>query len=595
MSVIGRALFGAERRSYWWPHIAQAMAGTANTTGKAVTPQSAVGSTAVWAAVRIISESIATLPLRVYERRDGGRTLATEHPLYPLLHDRPNVRQTAVEWREQQLASLLLWGNAYSWIERWPSGRPRWLWPLRADRVTVKVDVTTQSDPVPGLVYVVQTIDGGQVVYPADDVLHVRGLSSDGMLGLSPIAIHRDAVGLEMAEREFAARFFGNNGRPGGVLKVQGRLSNDAAQRLKASWETAHRGLDNAHRVAVLEEGIEWQGMGMPLADAQFVEQRRFSIEEVARIFRVPLHLMGDLQRATFSNIEHQSIEFVTHTIRPWCVRLEQAFNGLLYPSERQSLYTEHAVDALLRGDIKARYEAYAVGRSWGWLSVNEIRALENLNGVGPDGDTLVQPLNYGPLGATTPAPQASPTAQLARAIVEEVEPRRLLPEVGDAEVEVRALGVPSWMRRNCRRGLAWYEQGLAGEGIVARTVREARQMASGSVSEDKVRRMAAWFARHMVDLNAPDADPESDGYPSPGVVAHALWGGGTRAQSERAMRWAKARVAEMDGADAPAEGRASLPDSHEGDVMALGAMAIRALDVPGIAQAIRESLGAER
>ena len=149
-------------------------------------------------------------------------------------------------------------------------------------------------------------------------------------------------------------------------------------------------------------------------------------------------------------------------------------------------------------------------------------------------------------------------------------------------------------MRRNARRGLAWYEQGLAGEGVVARTVREARDMASGSISEDKCRRMAAWFARHMVDLNAPDADPEADGYPSPGVVAHALWGGGTRAQSERAMRWAKARVAEMDGADAPTQGRA-LPDDHEGDVVALGAMAIRALDVPGIAQAIREGLGAER
>jgi HK97 family phage portal protein len=425
MSVIGRVLFGLDRRSYWWPHITQAMAGTANTTGRAITPQAAVGSTAVWAAVRIISESIATLPLRVYERRDGGRVIATEHPLYPLLHDRPNLRQTAVEWREQQLASLLLWGNAYAWIERWPSGRPRWLWPLRADRVTVKVDVTTQADPLPGLVYVVQTLDGGQTVYAADDILHVRGLSSDGMLGLSPISVHRDAVGLEMAEREFAARFFGNNGRPGGVLKVQGKLSNDAAQRLRASWETAHRGLDNAHRVAVLEEGIEWQSMGMPLADAQFVEQRRFSIEEIARIFRVPLHLMGDLTRATYSNIEHQSIEFVVHTIRPWVVRLEQSYNTLLYPSERQSLYVEHAVDGLLRGDLKGRYDAYAVGRQWGWLSVNEIRALENLNSVGADGDTLVQPLNYGPLGNTVALQGTQTPSPLLRALVDEVEARR--------------------------------------------------------------------------------------------------------------------------------------------------------------------------
>jgi len=592
MSVIGRALFGSgENRNYWWPHLAQAMAGNANTTGRPVTPATAVGSTAVWAAVRIISESIATLPLRVYERRNGGRVIATEHPLYPILHDRPNPRQTAVEYREQQLASLLLWGNAYTWIDRYPSGRPRYLWPIRPDRVTARIDVATENDPVPSLVYVVSTHDGGQRVYSADEILHVRGLSSDGLMGLSPIAVHRDAVGLEQAEREFAGRFFGNNGRPGGVLKVAGRLSNDAAVRLKQSWETAHRGLENAHRVAVLEEGIEWQSMGMPLQDAQFVEQRRFSIEEIARIFRVPLHLMGDLQRATYSNIEHQSIEFVVHTIRPWCVRLEQAYATLLYPSERQALYVEHSVDALLRGDIKSRYDAYAVARQWGWLSVNEIRALENLNSVGVDGDSLIQPLNFGPMAGPVPLPNAP----AVRALVEEITHRNALPDDASAGIEMRALGAPGWMRRNARRGLAWHEQGLSGDGIVARTVREAREMAAGTVSEDKARRMAAWFARHMVDLQSPDADPQSDNYPSPGVVAHALWGGGTRPESERAMRWAKARVAELDGADAPmTEGR-TLSGDHEDDVTALVGMAMRSLDVPGIASAIRESLGAEK
>ena len=592
MSVIGRALFGSgENRNYWWPHLAQAMAGNANTTGRPVTPATAVGSTAVWAAVRIISESIATLPLRVYERRNGGRVIATEHPLYPILHDRPNPRQTAVEYREQQLASLLLWGNAYTWIDRYPSGRPRYLWPIRPDRVTARIDVATENDPVPSLVYVVSTHDGGQRVYSADEILHVRGLSSDGLMGLSPIAVHRDAVGLEQAEREFAGRFFGNNGRPGGVLKVAGRLSNDAAVRLKQSWETAHRGLENAHRVAVLEEGIEWQSMGMPLQDAQFVEQRRFSIEEIARIFRVPLHLMGDLQRATYSNIEHQSIEFVVHTIRPWCVRLEQAYATLLYPSERQALYVEHSVDALLRGDIKSRYDAYAVARQWGWLSVNEIRALENLNSVGVDGDSLIQPLNFGPMAG----PVALPDALAVRALVEEITHRNALPDDASADIEMRALGTPGWMRRNARRGLAWHEQGLSGDGIVARTVREAREMAAGTVSEDKARRMAAWFARHMVDLQSPDADPQSDNYPSPGVVAHALWGGGTRPESERAMRWARARVAELDGADAPmTEGR-TLSGDHEDDVTALVGMAMRSLDVPGIASAIRESLGAEK
>jgi len=580
MSAIMRFLQGGEKRALWPWQLGVGM--NDSVTGRAVTPESAIASTAVWASVRVISESLATLPLNVYERLDRGRELRRGHPLYPILHDAPNPKQTAVEFREQQLAALLLWGNAYALIERWPSGRVRWLWPMRPDRVTVRTDVTDEKAPLPGLVYQYQSAFATTVNYPATEVLHVRGLSSDGLVGLSPIQVHRQAVEVEQAEREFAGRFFGNNARPGGILKTQGRLSADAATRLKASWENTHRGLDNAHRVAILEEGLDWVPMSMPLNDAQFIEQRRFSLEEIARIFRVPLHMVGDLSRATFSNIEHQSIEFVTHTIRPWAVRLEQSINSnLFFPSEIGTFYAEHSLDALLRGDVASRYAAYAIGRQWGWLSSNDVRERENLNPI-DGGDVYLSPMNMVDQSAG-----AVPASDLAVAMRSQV-------------IELRgAISVPDWMRGNARRGLAWHEKGLSGDGVTDQTLREARAMIAGTVSEDKARRMSAWFARHMGDLDAPSASPDSPDYPSPGVVAHALWGGGNRAQSERAERWAQNRVAELDNQSGMMrsqlphpEPRETIPPGLDGDVIAILRLAYDELGVPQMAQAIREALG---
>ena len=510
-----------------WPHMtfASLQDGTAS-SGKPVSPQTSIASTAVWACVRVIAESVATLPLNVYSRNGESRQKEDGHPIQIIVHDRPNDKQTSVEFREQMLYHLLLYGNAYIYKDLWPSGRVRNLVLLGPDRVSVRVD-DSASESFPKLAYIVDTSKQGQRIYSESDILHIRGISSDGLVGISPIQTHRETIGVELAEREFAGRFFGNAARPSGILKVAGKLNPDAASRLKQSWESAHRGLDQAHRVAVLEEGIEWQALTIPLVDAQFLEQRRFSVEEIARIFRVPLHLIGELSRATFSNIEHQAIDFVTHTLRPWCVRTEQALNkGLFFPSEQGTFYVEHVVDALLRGDIQSRYNAYAIARQNGWLSANDVRKLENMNAI-EGGDIYLSPLNMvdastvGAAPATTPAASGSPST--ARSI------------------EYR-FTCPVWMRENARRGLDWHEQGLSGDGVVERTVREAKAMAAGVVSEDKVVRMAAWFARHMSDLSAPAASPDHPDFPSPGVVAHALWGGGTRSQSLRAKAWAEAK-----------------------------------------------------
>ena len=360
---------------------------TGTAAGVAVTPTTALTNTAVLAAVRVLAESVASLPLIVYERLERGKQRAPQHWLYPLLHDAPNPEMTAFEWRELGMVHLALWGNFYNEIELSNSGRPLALWPLRPDRMTMLRDGGE-------LVYRVDLQDGQAVELGAERVFHVRGMGSDGLKGYSLISLARQAIGLGLAAEEFGARFFGNGAVPGIVLQHPGVLGGEAYERLRNSWNERHQGLENAQRAAILEEGMTVEKIGIPPEDAQFLATRQFQVVEVARIFRIPPHLLMDLERATFSNIEQQSIEFVVQTLRPWLVRWEQAIAARLQtPADRQRYFAEFLIDGLLRGDTVSRYQAYSIGRQWGWLSANEIRELENANPV--DGlDEYLVPMN---------------------------------------------------------------------------------------------------------------------------------------------------------------------------------------------------------
>ena len=382
----------------WTPRLMSAIMPTA--AGVAVNEDNALSIAPVYECVRVLSESVASLPLRVYKRRpDRGRDVARDHALYSVLHDSPNPEMTAFQFRETLQGHLLTWGNAYANIVTDGGGRVRQLWPIPPNRVTPKrTDAGT-------LYYEVRVPRSGQpVAVKAADMMHLRGLSPDGVTGYSPVALLREELGLAAATRDFGARFFSNGARPGGVLEHPGQLSGEAADRLRGSWERMHQGLNNAHRIAILEEGLTYKQIGIAPDDAQFLQTRKFSKAEIAAIYRVPPHMIGDLERATFSNIEHQSIEFVMHSLRPWLVRWEQAiWLSLLVPSERKSYYAEHVIDALLRGDTKSRYEAYAVARQNGWYSANNIREKENENPI-PDGDIYLVPLNMIPAGMAAQA-----------------------------------------------------------------------------------------------------------------------------------------------------------------------------------------------
>jgi HK97 family phage portal protein len=346
--------------------------GTAS--GKTVNERTAMQTTAVYACVRILAETIASLPLHIYKYTDSGKEKAIDHQLYYLLHDEPNPEMTSFVFRETLMSHLLLWGNAYAQIIRDGRGRVLALYPLLPDRMTV--DRTTD-----GKLYYEYRKDSGYVILRPEDVLHIPGLGFDGLVGYSPIAMAKNAIGMAIATEEYGGKFFANGASPGGVLEHPGVVKDPA--RIRESWNAVYQGSGNAHRVAVLEEGMKFQPIGIPPEQAQFLETRKFQTEEICRIFRVPPHLVANLDKATFSNIEHQSISFVVHTIRPWLVRLEQGMNkALLSPSEKGQYFVGFVVDGLLRGDYASRMQGYAIGIQNGFLSPNDVRALENMNTI---------------------------------------------------------------------------------------------------------------------------------------------------------------------------------------------------------------------
>lgn len=375
----------------------RAVGGFPTSTGIDINDNSAMGVMAVYAAVRLLSETIGSLPGHVMRETDKGKEKARSHPLYRIIHEQANPEQTSMEWRETAMGHLLLRGNHISEKQLDGGGRVVALWPIHPDRV--RVERVSATGP---LVYLVKVPPSNTEVRLApSQVLHLRGLGSNGITGYSPLALGRNAIALALAAQEYGARLFKNDTKPGGVLEHPGKLSQPAYDRLKASIKQEHEGLTNAHRMMILEEGMKWHQIGINPDDAQFLESRRFSVTEVARLFNVPPHLLRDLERATFANIEHQGIDFVVNSLRPWLVRFEQRMAiDLLSESDRVAHFIKFNVDALLRGDIKTRYEAYQISKQNGWLNADEIREFEDMNplpnGLGKD---YWQPLNLGVVG----------------------------------------------------------------------------------------------------------------------------------------------------------------------------------------------------
>ncbi len=482
-------------------------------SGVPVNEWNALSYSAVWSAVGQISSTVASLPLKLYKRLpDGGKEPFAGHKLYELLHDNPNPEMTSFIFREILQAHLLTWGNGYAEVERDFAGRPVALWPIPPDRVDPFRDDRDR------LVYRVRS--GGRLpdaVIPASDMLHIPGLGFDGMKGYSVIQMARESLGLGLAAERFGGTFFGGGSTFGGFLTHPAKLSPEARQNLTDSL-AKHSGHTRAHRILLLQENMSFvERKGVPPNDAQFLETRTFQIQEVARWFKISPYKLGDLSHATFSNIEHQAIEYLTDTIRPWLVRWEQEINRkLIAPLERRQQFVEFSIEGALRGDVASRYSAYAVGRQWGWLSADDVRALENMNPLPKgQGGIYLLPQNMVPADRineiidkqvepdpepVAPQPVAGPSEEQTnslRRVVELVEAR--VPEL-TAEAEAARAA-----EREAREALA----ASACETVELRATLAAAEARAGAAAEEQADRVKR--AVELLEARIPELTTESE------------------------------------------------------------------------------------
>ena len=395
---------GHEDRAYNWDSEGGSMQ-RGNAAGIRIDSDSALQCTVVLACARALAESLASLPLHIYENLpDGGKKISKAHPLYRRLHSFPNSWQTSFEWREQQVLWVCLWGNAYSLIVPGEAGFATELQPLHPSRMKVERIENGR------LRYSYRDAAGKAEIFNQDQILHIRWLSDDGINGMIPVSLAKDAIGLARACEIHGAKFFANGARPGFVLSTDNDMKPEAASALRDNWEVMYRGAANANRTAVLFGGLKPIPLGSSsMVESQSMETRRFQIEEVCRLFRVPPHLVGDLTRSSFSNIEQQSIDFVQHTLLPWCRRFENAFARDLI-TEDEKYFAEFDTRGMLRGDAAGRAAYFQAMWNLGVASINEIRNWENLNPI-EGGDTRFVQLNMQTLAkAVTPEAQPEPT-----------------------------------------------------------------------------------------------------------------------------------------------------------------------------------------
>jgi HK97 family phage portal protein len=344
-------------------------------SGILINERTALGIPAVFSCIRVLAESIANLPLIVYERLgDGAKQRAKTFSLYSILHDSPNHLMSSIELREMLVGHLCVRGNAYCYIER-DNGEVKALWPLNPVNMNVRVN---NND----LLYE-YTFNGTRRKYSREDILHLRGLSSDGIMGYGPLQMFRNTFGSTVAVGDYAANYFKNDASPGGILTTPHSLAADAGKNLKDAWNEGFRGSGKKHKVAILDNELKWEAIGISPQDSQMIETQKFSVVQIARIYRVPLNLIMDYDRSTYSNVTEQNRSFLTHTLTPWLTKIEQAiFRALLTETERKRYFIEHLTHNFLRANTKERYEAYEIGKRAGFLSANEIRGYENLNKI---------------------------------------------------------------------------------------------------------------------------------------------------------------------------------------------------------------------
>ncbi len=468
--------------------------GSASSSGIAITESKALGFPPIWAAVNVISGAVGALPLKVYTREEDGKAETPKHPVYKLLHDRPNIYMDALTFREVIQGHALVYGNGFAEIERDIIGRPTALWPLPPDKTF------PFFTPAGDLMYKVRHADGSATDLLPQNVLHIKGFGPDGYVGYGAIRKLAEAIGVGMAAEKFGASFFGNGTTVSGVLQHPNVLSPEAQKMIRKGWDAVHTGLDSAHRLAILDRGLTYEQIGIPPEQAQFLETRKFSVTDVARIFQIPPHMIGDLERATFSNIEQQGISFVVHTLMRWLKKWEHECNYKLLSLDTP-LFCEFLVEGLMRGDSAQRSNYYRQLSDMGILSVNEIRAKENLNTLDDENaDKHFIQLNRAPLEDWTPAEPAPPA--------EPIDP----PDVTDDERSIFARQLIARevdsLRKLVSRGCSLADI-ASFYGRHTNTVKEAVAAVFGENGADMVARQYTEYQSHRIRVAFDSGDTE--------------------------------------------------------------------------------------
>lgn len=371
-----------------------ARGGEESSSGVPVNENSALKYTPFWAGVRVITGTLAATPCKVYRRLERGKEPVNQHPVFGLLHLEPNPYMDALTFIETRQAHALCYGNGYAEIQRNGAGKPIALWPLLPNRTSRKI-----KDGVP--FYEIRLQTGEAVHLPDANVLHIKGLGFDGYTGYNVVQYQREALGFGIAVKRFGARFFKNDASPGGVLEHPTTLSDKAFSHLKESWAGGHGGLENAHRMQILEEGMKWSKTGVDPEQAQALEVQKWNVDDSARILQIPPHKIGSMEYSKYNNVEQLQIDFVCTTMLYWIRKWEQDLTRKLFTTqEKKELFCEFLIEGLLRGDVKSRYMAYNIGRNAGFLCADDIREKENMNPL-PDGkgQIFLQPMNMVPLG----------------------------------------------------------------------------------------------------------------------------------------------------------------------------------------------------
>ena len=439
----------------WWKNV---FTGANTFTGQTVSPDSAQQQPAVFACVRVISEDVASLPIKIYSRiSDMVREPIEGHPVATLFHTRPNSEMTPFTLMETMTAHVLLYGNAYAEIERNGAGDPIGVWILLPENITV--------EKYEGSIRYRYRSGTSTAVLPSEDVLHIKGLGHDGIMGYSPISYAKQTIGISQAMEEAGGTFFANSSRPSGVLEHPAKLSEDASKRLRQGWDGMYSGSDNVGKTAILEEGMKWTSLSIPHSDAQWIEARQYALQDIARIYRVPPHMVGDLSRATYSNIESQQIAYMQQTLMPWLRRWEQEINKKLIGGDERSVYGEFLVEEMMRGNTIDRFAAYRTARESGWLSVNEIRKRENMNPI-DNGDNFIQPLNFAEVSV----------AEEMQGERQNSPPRKEMPIGWIADSVRRAVAIvrnASNRKANKENGNEWYEWAKTQDEAILRKIEE--------------------------------------------------------------------------------------------------------------------------